>query len=250
MQEFSGSGDILPEFSYDHMGCAEDDSAYAPSGSVLNLRLGGDGSQAPLPPLAPNLAIVVSHADLGDNDSYSVNPALNTGMSTASMYEPNKLKTSDGLGSKVSLWDLRCDVKTLVETADGPLVQVPVEMLQRVREIMREHVGHRRLQRGLTQQAKVRLARFHSMHGASAAAPHCAVPLSVTYTGCLWRCSALAIQPLSASGAAGMTDKGWVCLARSFPSWFLKEWPGVMDLGLRWSEHHDSLRAAGNLPPR
>jgi hypothetical protein len=145
----------------------EEQDSFAPVGGLLNLRLGGDGSQAPLPPLAPTMHNIVSGAD-GDVE---INPALNTGMSTASMYG-NDAKTSDGLGSKVSLWDLRCDVKTLVDCAKGPSVLVPVEMLQLLRTVMREHVRHRKVQRGLAQQAKVRheMASAGNLHSCRAGA--------------------------------------------------------------------------------
>lgn len=130
------------------------DEAYAPSGSFLNLRLGDNGNSA-LPPLAPSLNNLVGSMD-ADNETYS---ALQTGMSTASMYGSGletTTKTSDSLGSKVSMWDLRCDIISLLEGAKGaPTAEVSIDVLERMRVVMRDHVRHRKLQRGLALQAKV-----------------------------------------------------------------------------------------------
>lgn len=154
------------------MGSPEEDDTYAPSGSFLNLRLGDNGNSA-LPPLAPTLNHFVGSVD-HDHDTHS---ALQTGMSTASMYGSglDTKTTSDGLGSKVSLWDLRCDIISLLDSAQGaPTAEVSIDVLERMRSIMHDHVRHRKVQRGLAMQAKVcHLSSF--AHGAACA-------MSVTYS--------------------------------------------------------------------
>jgi hypothetical protein len=134
------------------MGSPEEDT-FAPSSSSLNLRL-GDTDNSALSPLGPQL-----HNLRGSVDDENLS-ALQTGMSTASMYGSGLdtiTKTCDSLGSKVSLWDLRCDVIALIEGSGGaPTAEVSIDVLERMRIIMRDHVKHRKVQRGLAMQAKVR----------------------------------------------------------------------------------------------
>lgn len=154
LQDTQEHGRSLSIASQSPMGSAGEekvDDSYAPSGSFLNLRLGDNGHSA-LPPLAPSLSNLVGSID-ADNDTCS---ALQTGMSTSSMYGGGETKTSDSLGSKVSMWDLRCDIISLLEGAKGaPTAEVSIDVLERMRVVMRDHVRHRKLQRGLAQQAKV-----------------------------------------------------------------------------------------------
>jgi hypothetical protein len=153
MQDFQQVSDDLSESSHLPMGSPEEDDTFA-TGGFLNLRLGDNGNSA-LPPLAPSFHNLGS-LDGGDNETNSV---LQTGMSTASLYGPSGLesnKTTDGLGSKVSMWDLRCDIISLIEGAKGaPSAEVSIDVLERMRTVMRDHVRHRKIQRGLAMQAKV-----------------------------------------------------------------------------------------------
>jgi hypothetical protein len=60
-------------------------------------------------------------------------------------------------GPKVSLWDLRADVKgALAATSDASTVELPRATVVRMLEVMREHVGHRQVERALRKDAKVR----------------------------------------------------------------------------------------------
>jgi hypothetical protein len=65
-------------------------------------------------------------------------------------------RSSDSLGSRTSLWDLRCEILSLLEKSRGAVVEVPKNVLQRVRMVMREHVRHRMDRRALAQRTKVR----------------------------------------------------------------------------------------------
>ena len=65
------------------------------------------------------------------------------------------------------MWDLRCEVKTVLETSSGT-TEAPVrsDTLQKILDVMREHVHHRKTQRNLKKEAKVSLRRIpvHCMH--------------------------------------------------------------------------------------
>lgn len=122
------------------------------STSVLNLRLSTslDGSAASTP--AVSAACAPPAADAGVDKARTL-------YSTASMYgalDTQRSCTADALGSKVSLWDLRCEVKTALEASTGA-VEVPIraDTLQRILDVMREHVHHRKTQRVLKKEAKV-----------------------------------------------------------------------------------------------
>lgn len=163
LQGFEEPGENLSVLSYSPMGSPGEEGgedSFAASGSFLNLRLGDNGNSA-LPPLAPNMHSLAGSVDV-DNDTHS---ALQTGMSTASMYGgalDTVTKTSDSLGSKVSMWDLRCDILSLLEGAKGaPTAEVSIDVLERMRHVMRDHIRSRKVQRGLAQQAKVSLV-LHS----------------------------------------------------------------------------------------
>lgn len=121
------------------------------SKSVLNLRLSTN-----LDALSPDSGPAVSSACAPAPSAADGVRAL---YSTASMYgglDTQRSCTTDALGSKVSLWDLRCEVKTALDTSTGA-AEVPVrsDTLQRILDVMREHVHHRKTQRGLKKEAKV-----------------------------------------------------------------------------------------------
>lgn len=72
-------------------------------------------------------------------------------------------RTSDSPESNLSLWELRCEILELLEDARGaPSVDVPTNVLQRVRVAMREHVRNRLLRRSLKQKIRVRSSSLPS----------------------------------------------------------------------------------------
>lgn len=121
------------------------------SKSVLNLRLSTnlDAMSPSSGPAVPSACAPAPSAADGVRALYS----------TASMYgglDTQRSCTTDTLGSKVSLWDLRCEVKTALDTSTG-VAEVPIraDTLQRILDVMREHVHHRKTQRVLKKEAKV-----------------------------------------------------------------------------------------------
>jgi hypothetical protein len=129
-------------------------------------------------PLEPGLCAVLD-ADPMDCADMEV---LKSNVSTATGY-----LDSEAL-PKVSLWDLRADLKAALEGAaeNVDMVEVPRSTIARMLEVMREHVGHRQVERTLRKDCKVRGWRF--------------------VMRCLWRCpqpmSALACGPRKAAPSA------------------------------------------------
>lgn len=75
-------------------------------------------------------------------------------------------RTSDSLGSTVSLWDLRCELLQVLDSARGAsTVPVPTDALERIRLVMREHVRHRLVRRALVQKTKVSGTCFYAYTG-------------------------------------------------------------------------------------
>ena len=97
--------------------------------------------------------------------------ALHSHVSTASFYnlhrsssvDTQNLRHSDA--SKVSLWDLRNDVKAAAAAAESNegSISVPADLLQRMLLVMREHVQHNKVQRSLRRELRGALARGDSL---------------------------------------------------------------------------------------
>ena len=64
--------------------------------------------------------------------------------------------TDSNVTSKTSLWDLRCELVSLLGSAHGaPTVEVSTGVLQRLKSAMREHVKYRIERRVFEQRRKV-----------------------------------------------------------------------------------------------